>query len=505
MKNKAPTPNPTIIDRVVSYFSPVAGLNRARARMVHSMLRQYDGAQPSRFSDGWIHPSTSGTTEAVAAGNALRDRARDLVRNNPYASRALSILVSADVGAGFGVQARTGTARRDRWLMDAWKTWAGSTDCDVEGRHDFAGLMAQAVSCLHESGEALIRFVPQPSGSPIPLRLQILEPDFLDASRDGKYAAGQIVGGIEFDNRGKRVGYHLFESHPGDNLGTMKSNLVRASEIVHLFEQKRPGQQRGVSSFAPVLLRLRDLDDYQQALLVRAKVEACLTAFVTADDSSDPATLGASSTENSQRFESIEPGMINYLKPGENVQFLNPSGSGAHVEYASAVLHAVAAGVGIQYHQLTGDLTAANYSSLRAGSLEFRRATTRRQWNTLVPAFSKIWTAFANAAIAAGTIPDGPIGAEWMPPRFDLIDPESDVKGEVAGIRAGIWTLEDAILRNGYNPTDVLDRIASTNATLDEKGIVLDSDPRKTTMSGQLQVVPVPSAPTRSTKKESVK
>src|SRR5690606_27084232 len=123
-------------------------------------------------------------------------------------------------------------------------------------------------------------------GLPVPLQLQVLEPDHLDAGRNETLAdGGYILQGVEFDPLGRRRAYWLFPVHPGEagimGRGALVSRPAPARQILHLFERLRPGQVRGVPWFAPAILKLRDLDEYDDAELVRKKIEACFAAFVT--------------------------------------------------------------------------------------------------------------------------------------------------------------------------------------------------------------------------------
>jgi lambda family phage portal protein len=137
---------------------------------------------------------------------------------------------------------------------------------------------------------------------------------------------------------------------------SLASQPVPASSVLHLFDRLRPGQVRGVPWFAPVILKLRDLDEYDDAELVRKKIEACFAAFVTGSD--DEETLGAAATDaDGRRVESFEPGMIEYLAPGKDVKFATPSAGGDYAEYMRVQLHAIASGVGLTYELLTGDLS----------------------------------------------------------------------------------------------------------------------------------------------------
>ena len=150
------------------------------------------------------------------------------------------------------------------------------------------------VRTMAESGEVLIRFRDRriEDGLPVPLQLQVLEPDHLDSMKSGELPdGGFIVQGIEFDALGRRRAYWLFSTHPGDSRGrSLVSKPVPAAQVLHLYERLRPGQVRGVPWFAPVILKLRDLDDYDDAELMRKKIEACFAAFVTGAQDED--TLG---------------------------------------------------------------------------------------------------------------------------------------------------------------------------------------------------------------------
>ncbi len=178
--------------------------------------------------------------------------------------------------------------------------------------------------------------------------------------------------------------------------------------------------------------------------------------------------------------------MIEYLAPGKDVRFASPSAAGGYAEYMRVQLHAIAAGLGLTYELLTGDLTQVNYSSIRAGLIEFRRRMEALQWQLLVPGLCRpVWRRFVATAQAAGALPAGAVEAEWTAPRFEAVDPLKDVQADILAVRAGLMTLKEAIARQGYDPAQVLAEIAETNAALDLLGIVLDTDPRKATRTGQ--------------------
>ena len=481
------------LDRAIGALSPGAGLRRVRQRQALRLIaRAYEGAKAGRRTDGWVTAGTGANAEIAPASARLRDRSRDLVRNNPYAAKAVGALVSNLVGTGIVPRARSKRTSAARQADQLWLQFAAT--CDADGLTDFGGLQALIVRSLVESGEVIVRFRDRrvDDGLPVPLQLQVLEPDHLDSAKTEDLAdGGYVVNGIEFDALGRRRAYWLFPVHPGDSRGrVLSSRPVPARQVMHIFERLRPGQVRGVPWFASVILKLRDLDDYDDAELMRKKIEACFAAFVTG--AQDEETLGKPSVGSSgDRIESFEPGMIEYLEPGKDVKFASPSANGDYADYMRMQLHAVAAGVGLTYELLTGDLSQVNYSSIRAGLIEFRRRMESLQWQLLVPGLCQpVWARFVELAQAAGKLPEGEITAEWTAPRFEAVDPLKDIQADILAVRAGVMTLKEAIARQGYDPAQVLAEIAATNAELDAAGITLDTDPRRSTKTGQEKAAP---------------
>lgn len=451
--------------------------------------RGYDGAARGRRTDGWRTASTSADTEIAIAGTLLRDRMRDLVRNNPHAARAVAVLVTNIVGAGIMPRAATGNAALDRRINDLFSSW--SEVCDADGQLDYYGLQTLIVREMIEAGEVLIRRRPRrmSDGLEVPLQIQVLEADFLDASKSGNVDGGKIVQGIEFDALGRRRAYWLHAEHPGDTLNAWRarteSRPVPAADIAHVYEKQRT-QARGVPWGAPAIRAMRDLDDYEVAELVRKKTEACVTAIVFSDDETQQGLAPSVIDSDGNRVEKFEPGLIVYARGGKDVKFNQPSTTGGYGEFKRASLQTIAAGFRVPYELLSGDLSQVNYSSIRAGLLEFRRMIDAVQWQVIIPMFcAPVWRWFTEAAWAAGRIPSPSIRVEWSPPRFDAVDPLKDATADLLSIRAGTTTLAEVIARHGRNPDDVLSEIAATNARLDELGIVLDSDPRKVTKTGR--------------------
>ena len=183
---------------------------RTRLREAWHALRGYSAAQDARAST-WAPSGGSANSEVGNAAPTIARRARDAVRNDPYAARIVDLWTGNAVGAGI-------TARwPDKRRADAWRRWADSTNCDAEGCLDLYGLQALIMRAVVESGECLVRLITTEltPGNPIGLRLQVLESDHLDASRTGVADGMATVQGITLDTTGAPVAYWLFPQYPG--------------------------------------------------------------------------------------------------------------------------------------------------------------------------------------------------------------------------------------------------------------------------------------------------
>lgn len=460
------------IDTVVGYINPKAGLMRAKNRVALEAMRKYDAASTGRRTSGWYATGSSANAETAESLNKLRDRARELVRNNPYAKNAIDVIVTNTIGTGIVPRPR----KNAEILLENWHRWASTKKCDYENQHTFYGLQALAMRTIAESGEVIIR-KRMVNDKTNPLRLQILEPDFIDSTKNfpENSGGGYTIQGIEFDKSGKRVAYWLWSRHPGDSTtSSLKSERVEADGILHVYSVDRPGQVRGVPFGASAMLRLRDFDDYEDAQLMRQKIAACFSVFV--QDASADAIGGSNSSD--ELPERVEPGIIEKLPAGKTVTFASPPAAEGYGEYTRKVLQAIAIGYGVTYEALTSDLSNVNFSSGRMGWLEFHRRIVHWQNNIIIPRIcDEVWLWFITASrITGGATED--VLVDWTPPRREMIDPEKETNAIILAIRSGLTSWQEAVREQGYDPDTILNQIESDNKNFDEKGIILDIDPR---------------------------
>jgi lambda family phage portal protein len=476
---------PSWLDRAIGFLVPERGLQRMRARVATTMLaRHYEAASNGRRTQNWRRTIGDANATVGPALAKLREHARDLVRNNPYAESALSTI--ADHAVGWGIVASEEDAHA------AWKEWAGSTACDAEGRHDLAGLQKLVMRTVVESGEVIVRRLWRrlEDGLPLPFQIQVLEPDFLDTRKDSALPdGGRVVQGVEFDARGQRVAYWLFKEHPGSMLlgrvGAFTSVRVPATDVLHVFKHGRPGQVRGPSWFAPVLLRFKEFDEYEDAQLMKQKIAACL-AVITSDANGSAPPLGTKDDGQAPAVDSLEPGMILNIAPGRTVEVVQPPRVGEYADYAEITLRSIATGLGVTYEDLTGDYTDLPFSAARMSRLRHWARVEDWRWRILVPQLLNPlwgWAMQASEVMGLPVLPK----TEWTAPPLPMIEPDKEGLATQRNIRTGITTLSEAIRERGYRPAKFLAELSDDFKKLDELGLVLDCDPRKVSQAGLTQ------------------
>jgi lambda family phage portal protein len=292
------------------------------------------------------------------------------------------------------------------------------------------------------------------------------------------------------------VAYWLLPEHPGSALGmgSISSQRVPASSVLHVFKGRRPGQLRGASWFSPVLLRFKDFDEFEDATLMKQKVAACLAVITSDIDGSAPA-LGVADRTQSPEIDLLEPGAILNVPPGRNVEVVQPPTVREYGDYVATSLRGIAAGLGVTYEDLTGDYTDLPFSAARMSRLRHWARVEDWRWRLLIPQFcGPVWGWAMQAAVVSGQVSEEP-PAKWTAPPMAMIEPDKEGLAHMRNIRAGITTLSEVIRERGYDPLELLEEMAADNDTLDRLGLMLDSDPRKMTQAGQLQSVPAPVAP----------
>ncbi|MEZ1317002.1 phage portal protein [Pseudomonas fluorescens] len=438
----------------------------------------YEGAGEGRRSTGWDAPDNGINSINTPALRNLRSRSRAAVRNDPYAYNVIDKRVSNLIGTGITPRPKTDDEALRKFLQELWDDWVDESDADE--RTDFNGQQALVARTVETSGECFVRLRPRSldEGLAVPLQLQILAPEFVPHDKYESTKNGNVIrAGIEFTPGGKRVAYWMYLSHPRDasSLNAGYNQLVRvpATQVLHIFEPVEPGQLRGVPRLSPVLKRLRSLDNYDDAVLFRQEVANLFAGFISrpAPDSGpmprDPVT-GQPLNFDRDGFTpmvALEPGTMQELGPGEEVEFSKPPDAGNNYpDFMRQQLMAAAAGTGTPYEILTGDMREVNDRALRVVLNEFRRRLEQLQFSVYVHQLCRpVRAAWMDMAVLAGALVlvdyaqrrREYLRTRWVPQGWAYIQPVQDVQARRMEVQAGFASRSEMVLRTGYDAETV--------------------------------------------------
>jgi lambda family phage portal protein len=475
-----------------------------------SRRRAYAGATVSRLTADWVSGGSSADSEIKGSISRLRNRARQLVRDNDYAKRAKSLVTNNVVGTGIRLQMQVrmqrGGGRLDQVVNDqieaAWQKWTRKATCDVAGRLNLHQIERMAIGAMVESGEILIRLVPQSfGGGRVPLALQVFESDQLDEN----YTGGSTVPGnewrmgVEVDRWGRPVQYAFLAKHPGDTaLGghnpAARHLLVPASEVLHLFTPERPQQTRGVSWFAAGIQRLHHLAGYEQAALVRARAASALMGFITSPEGAGD-TYGEEVIDG-EHVTTFEPGMFKTLFPGQSVEVPQINAPDGQLEpFVRGMLRAFASGIGVNYAALSGDYSMSNYSSSRLAQIEDRDCWKVLQQYLIDELLAPVFERWLEMAVLSGALnlpgyelaPDRFSACRWMARGWSYIDPLKDAQADNLAIRSGTKTQAQVVAEQGGDLEELLIARKAEVDRAEELELRFDSNPADDMQGGSAE------------------
>ncbi len=454
----------------------------SKIRTVFSPKAQYDAASlPVRRKVSWGYSNASASSATSPYLPNLNARARAAVRNDPWADKALTSMVSNLIGTGITPRPATKDEALRTQLIELWDDWA--CECDASSVLDVYGLQALVARAWYESGEVFIRFRQRYAHEmTVPLQLQIIESDQVSMLNRDLGNGFFVRSGIEYNPIGQRVAYWIYPMHPGDYLTTTASKgyepvRVPAGEILHVFKPLRPGQDRGVTIYAQVLSRLESLNKFDDAVLFRQELANMFVAFVRQNpdiapvmELEDGSTVSAADIAEETM---LKPGATRMLEPGEDVQFSTPPDAGNNYpDFVRQQLMALAAGIGIPYEVISGDYSRVNDRTMRVILNDYRRQLEADQWQIMIAQFLKpLRKAFIDAAILAGHIDvskrDDALKTHWSPQAFSYIQPVQDVQANIEAVHAGFKSRAEVIRERGYDISEVdAERLADKNAPI---------------------------------------
>lgn len=373
----------SFIDRTITFFSPEKGLRRLKHKAQIAKLKElgYVGASKSRkASRGWDVGSGSSDTDDLPYLQTLRERSRDRYRNDGLITGAINTKVVSVVGTGLTVQSQVdfeylGISEDSavRWEQDAEREFnfvAKSKNCDASRTQDFYDMQTTVMISMFISGDvfALLPKIKR-KGTLYQTCIALIEADRV-CNENEQMDSVEVAGGIKTNMLNEPIEYHILKSHPY-GLDYTEKEWVKVpaygkesgrKNVIHLFKKTRPGQRRGVPILAPVLEKLKQLDDYTNAELTAALISGLFNVFLkTTEDPPEEDEVGDLN---------LTTGGISKLYDGESIDIANPTRPNpAYDPFTTAILRQVAIGLDMPYEVMIKHFQSS-YTSARASFLE---------------------------------------------------------------------------------------------------------------------------------------
>lgn len=447
---------------------------KARQSFVNRPSASYfGGARTGRLFEDF-YPSIISADGAIKADiRLMRARARTLVQDTgPLAGWARAQEDNIAGAEGMRLQARckyprSGYMERENDATEeAFRQWGMPENCSANRRLSFTDTQRLAIRTARVEGESFTRRL-FGFDNPFGYAIQIIDADLLDEQFNVRAANGvnEIRMGVEIDRWGAAVAYHFWDKHPTESGFDRRSRTrIPSGEIVHLFRSLRPGQTRGITELASIMIAMKMLDGYTEAEITQARIAASAGGFfqwlgtenieaypVPKDDNAAPGTDPA-------RFNmDLEPGLAQVAPPGAQFQAIEPTHpNGNFPDFSSAIKHDVATGSGVSYATLTGDMSQQTFSSARMAQFPERYHFRALQVWFVTQFHRLIYLDFLRMASLTGMVTLAHPGdlvrssvCEWECRGWPYINPLEDIQTFEAELAAGVNSRQEFCAERG--------------------------------------------------------
>ena len=468
-----------LLEKAIALISPEWACRRA---FYAQGLRSYEAGDINRFNGNWTPVNADTENTDKTQRDIIKARARYLEKNSDIAQSAVGGIVRNVIGTGIKPQARTGDEKLNKQIEALWAEWCEAGNCDITGQQDFTEMQAMLLRRKIYDGEILVKKVFSRNRR-FPLQLQVVKSDLLTQYMLYAPKTNNIIrSGIELDEHLQPLAYWIDKKTP-DGYVAYDPERIPADEIIHLWTRTQPDQVRGMSDLAPMIKRMKDVHDYLDAETVAAKIAACFSLFITQD--SVPTNVGRfNNVQDSEgkQLQSIRPGMIKYLNPGEKVDTAQPSRSITSAkDFVNIQSRLAGAGLGLSYELMTRDFNQSSFSAARQGALEDRKTFEPLQDYMSSHLCNPIYREWLDSCVIAGLlkIPDyfrnreKYQAVEWVAPGWSWIDPVKEVNADILAIQNGGKTLAQWCAERGYDWREQLEQMALEKKTAEDMGLIL--------------------------------
>lgn len=456
------------LDRSIATISPRWAYKRLAWRNAMSV---FDSADQGRLNQGWNPSQSPNEWRKEQERSLIRARAQDLENNSDLAGGILQAFDRNVTGTGIMLQAKVphdvagnedGAINQE--IESLWQDFCEPENIDVTATQSLDEMTEMIIRRYIVDGGIFIVKV-YVKDSKFPFKLQIRSVD--DLSTLKVPSNKRIVEGIELDEFNKPIAYH-FKKYDGYLLHPTETVRIPAENVIYLFKKSNPQQIREVSLLATALPRIKDVNQFIEAISIKERVMACMAVFIKKDTPQGGVGRGIRSSPDapvSYSGVSLSPGMIGELNPGDEVQTVIPSGQASNTkEFIATLVRMIAAGLGLSYESVSRDLSQVNYSSARQGLIEDRKLYKKLQKMLIKRVLKPIYLEFMDSMFLSErlNLPNYLKNKKvytnhvWVPPGSTWIDPKKEADANKIALESNQDTLARICAERGEDWRDVV-------------------------------------------------
>ena len=478
-------------------FNRIFGTSEPEKAPQKMFKRKYAAVGQGRLFNDFKASKTSADDELKTALDVLRDRSRDLARNNEYAKRYFELMKANIVGElGFSLQVKASDngkldIRGNNAIEEAFRLWSRVGNCTVCGKMSLRDVFMVCVEGLYRDGEV---FVVKHTGGAYKhgFALQVLEPDHVDTLLNKKLENGnEIKMGVELNQYGRAVAYYIRQKHPNDSAGSdylkYKHTRIAADRVIHVYLSNRAGQTRGEPRLAASMEALKHLDALREAQLIACRVGASKMGFFTSP--TGDAFIPDDEVDEVPIYD-VSPGTFHQLPTGVNFESFNPQYPAEFEQFHRSILKAIASGLGVSYTALSNDLEATSYSSIRQGALDERDMYRTQQRFVIEHLVRPIYEAWLQEALKRDEIFIPALkfdkfasASEFKGRAWSWVDPQKEMNAAILGLKNGVLSLQDVANQYGKDVEELLSQIAKDKELAKQYGVEYALEPYGATLN----------------------
>ena len=470
------------IDNVIAAVSPKRAYEREAWRQGLEAMRGYDAAGFGRINSGWrVHNESAEVTDRNSR-DVVRARARDLERNSDILQAVVLAYKRNVVGKGYTLRAKTGDDELNRRIESLWRQWCKPRNCDVTGEQSFNAILRMAVERKKVDGGILFLFRHTPGGV-VPFKLQAIEVDELDTTRSTPRRQGnRVVGGIEYNTWRRPVGYWI-QQYDLEGWRLLEPIYIDAKDVYFLKSKRRPSQIREMSDMSHTITRIRDVNEFINAVSIKERIAACLAVLIkkTIPTGTSLGRSGVRGPDGRVDYsgKKLGPGMIMEMGAGDEAQVVDPKGAATDATAFLKVQQGlIGAGQGLSYEAVSRDMSGSTYSSARQNAIEDEDTYTE-DMELLTEFMSEVYEQFVISCYLSGQI-NLPgfwdkkaeyMNHAWVKSPKKWIDPAKESTADKTALQSGQKTYPEICAERGKDWRQAIDETAEVLAYGREKGI----------------------------------